>query len=214
MKQSCHGADSVAELCSDQLPIYSNIGRGPSGTSYKVEVEGGDNPVLVGSVYDPDTDLWSEQWRTPSLGSGKMSYKINQDTPLKGLFTITFAYTHPGHSDRNWEFTTPAIQTADDFNFANYADLNEALGFDIQEILASEDGTSVKKYIDDGYESLDTSLRQFIVEQDANLKTALSSEIDADVKAVRDEVVAMIPTHTPMTDDEVRNIFSKEAVNE
>lgn len=208
------GADSVAELCSDQLPILSTLGRGPSGTSYKVEVEGGDTPVLVGSVYDPDTDEWTEEWRTSSIGGGRLKYKMNENTPLEGLFTVTFTYTQPGLPDNDWEFTTPAMQIADDFNYANYADLNTALGFDIQEILVNPEELNIKKYIDDKDSSLDNDLRQYVLEQKEDLKTALSAEIDADVKEAKDEVVNMIPILVPMTDEEVRSIFAKETSDE
>ena len=105
-------ADRCADACDDQLPLFSQVGRGLQGNGYKVEkfIDEENQTVLRGLIIDPHTGNETEDWRTGNINGGKLTYSVNynQNTNPK-TFTITFSLARPDDPDRSWTFTTPAI---------------------------------------------------------------------------------------------------------
>lgn len=110
--------DRGADMCGDQLPVYSNIGRGIAGNSSKVELKSdGDRTILQGSIFDQATGSWTPSWETKNINGGKLTCTFNNDTPSQGMFTITFTYQKLDYPDDCWTFTTPGIPYLDPVNF-------------------------------------------------------------------------------------------------
>lgn len=102
---------SVPET-DDQLPLISHVGRGIQGNGYRIEVvKGGPGEMyLKGSIYDPATKEWTDDWLSDNVAGGTLLYQYNlRDWTDPKTFTITFKYKHPGYPEDEWVWTTPAI---------------------------------------------------------------------------------------------------------
>lgn len=105
--------DRAADSCADQLPIYSNIGRGIGGDSFRVVlIQDSDNITkLQGQKYDAAKKEWTPEWTTENLNAGELKYQYVLDPLVPGTFTIKFMYVRPGYA--GWEWTSPAIPYID-----------------------------------------------------------------------------------------------------
>lgn len=104
--------DRCADRCDDQLPLFSQVGRGLRGDGYVVECHDIDECTtkLEGFRYNAATNEYTSEWLSQNLNGGHLSYQYNLhpygDPPT---FTITFKYDRPEHPNQEWEWTTPAI---------------------------------------------------------------------------------------------------------
>ena len=108
--------DRCADECDDQLPLFSQVGRGLQGNGYKVEVikDALTETILEGLVYDPYTGALTSDWVSENINGGHLSYAYNlRPFTDPQTFTISFKYVRPGrNADENgtvWSWTTPAI---------------------------------------------------------------------------------------------------------
>lgn len=105
-------ASRCADACDDQLPLFSQVGRGLQGDGYKVEkfIDEENQTVLRGLIIDPHTGNETEDWRTGNINGGKLTYRINYfPTTDPKTYTITFTLDRPDDPDRGWTFTTPMM---------------------------------------------------------------------------------------------------------
>lgn len=97
--------------CSDQIPVFSAVGQGLQGDSFKVVVRDPDTESethLEGMSYDEASKTWSSEWVSENINGGKLSYQYNlRPFTIPQTFTITFIYKRPGRKE--WSWTTPAI---------------------------------------------------------------------------------------------------------
>lgn len=139
--------------CEDQLALFSRVGRGLKGNGYKIKIhDEGDSTYLEGLIEDPTTGEWISDWVSDNINGGRLTYQyhLHSWTNPK-TFTITFTYTHPGHEDQNWTFTTPPIPYFSEDEITTAIDLDA---------LAKVVGTSVKKIekiLDDDFDPNDRS---------------------------------------------------------
>lgn len=108
--------DKCAEQCDDQLPLFSQVGRGLEGSGYEVVVQKDSlaETILEGMFYDPHTGAYTSDWISKNINGGHLSYQYNlRPFTDPQTFTITFKYVRPGrNADENgtvWSWTTPAI---------------------------------------------------------------------------------------------------------
>lgn len=108
--------DKCADQCDDQLPLFSQVGRGLQGDGYKVDIikDGLTETILEGLFYDPRTGAYTSDWISENINGGHLSYQYNlRPFTDPQTFTITFKYVRPGrNADENgtvWSWTTPAI---------------------------------------------------------------------------------------------------------
>lgn len=113
-----HVVDRCADRCDDQLPLFSQVGRGLQGDGYRVElVKDTINDTRIrGLIIDPHTGEETEEWRTDNINGGRLSYSLNYNpTTDPKTFTITFTLERPDDSQRpegekrGWTFTTKPI---------------------------------------------------------------------------------------------------------
>lgn len=113
-----HVVDRCADRCDDQLPLFSQVGRGLQGDGYKVELvrDTINDTRIRGLIVDPHTGEETEEWRTDNINGGKLTYDLNYNpTTDPKTFTITFTLERPDDSQRpegekrGWTFTTPPI---------------------------------------------------------------------------------------------------------
>lgn len=122
----CDDEHKSADCCDDQLPLFSTLGRGIKGDSFKVRVAS-DNcteTYLEGLYYDEASKTWHSDWVSENINGGELSYQYNlRPFTDPQTFTITFIYRRPGrfhtgietpdHNNHNgdccWSWTTPAI---------------------------------------------------------------------------------------------------------
>lgn len=97
--------------CDDQLPVFSGIGRGVAGNSYKVTIDDPDTESethLHGWTYDAVEKVWNSDWVSENINGGRLMYQYNlRPFTIPQTFTITFIYRRPGRKE--WSWTTPAI---------------------------------------------------------------------------------------------------------
>ena len=125
--------DRCADECDDQLPLFSQVGRGLQGDSYKVELIKDEltETVLEGSIYSERTGDWVTDWVSENINGGHLYYAYQfYDRPTPNdpkTFSISFSYVRPGrNSDENgivWSFTTPHIPYAFDEDWDPYSGL-------------------------------------------------------------------------------------------
>lgn len=105
------GVDRAADECSDQLPLYSRIGRGIKGDSYRVTVDDPDTECethLHGWYYDEAAKEYRSDWTSENVNGGRLFYAYNlRPYTIPRTFTMTFIYKRPGRTE--WSWTTPAI---------------------------------------------------------------------------------------------------------
>lgn len=107
-----HPMHRCADECDDQLAVFSTVGRGLRGDSYKVELKTTEDghQYLEGMIYDAATNTWSTDWVSNTIDGGKLTYTITKNFANNPpTFTITFHYTNPSHPEDDWTETTPAI---------------------------------------------------------------------------------------------------------
>lgn len=97
--------------CDDQIPVFSRVGRGLRGDTYKVEVDDPDSASethLHGYYVDQATGEVHSDWTSENINGGQLSYQYNlRPFTIPQTFTITFIYRRPGRME--WTWTTPAI---------------------------------------------------------------------------------------------------------
>lgn len=101
-----------APECDDQLPIFSTVGRGLRGDSYRVKVayDAEGETYLEGGYYDANTNTYHTDWTSENINGGHLMYQYNLRTNTNPqTFTITFRYVRPERSESEWVWTTPAI---------------------------------------------------------------------------------------------------------
>ena len=135
--------DTRAPSCDDQLPVFSSVGRGLQGDSYKVECfdnKTKDAIEINGVLKDLCTGTWLEgifkdaatgkeetEWKSTNVNGGQLwyQYHINIHSNPQ-TFTITFIYRR-ADGNYDWSWTTPAIpfvwdqSNMDDFMSAGVA---------------------------------------------------------------------------------------------
>lgn len=103
--------DRGAPDCDDQLPVFSRVGRGIKGDTYKVEIDDPDSTSethLHGYYVDQATGEVTSDWVSENVNGGELSYQYNlRPFTVPQTFTITFIYRRPGRPE--WTWTTPAI---------------------------------------------------------------------------------------------------------
>ena len=117
-------ARHCAEHCDDQLPLFSQVGRGLQGDGYFVRLVQDDDmeTYLEGMTYDPHTGAYTHDWFSHNVNGGKLSYRYNfYPNTDPQTFTITFKLNRPDYVDtedvpsqqpdkqKGWEWTTPKI---------------------------------------------------------------------------------------------------------
>ena len=110
--------DRCADECDDQLPLFSQVGRGLEGEGYRVVVskdsDDGTETELSGYYRDPHTGEMVYDWTSENINGGRLyySYHIRNFTDPQ-TFTITFRYVRPNRdADEEgtvWSWTSPAI---------------------------------------------------------------------------------------------------------
>ena len=100
-----------AHETDDQLAIFSHVGRGPKGDSYKVTIDDPDSKSethLHGWYKDEVTGEMHSDWISENINGGHLMYQYNlRPYTIPRTFTITFIYRRPGRPE--WSWTTPAI---------------------------------------------------------------------------------------------------------
>lgn len=103
--------DRCADRCDDQLPLFSQVGRGLQGNGFEIELEEDDDhtwTILKGYDVDPHTGEKTERWRSDNINGGKLTHRFiyNPVTNPK-TFQIEFTLTRP--DGLGWTDITPAI---------------------------------------------------------------------------------------------------------
>ena len=102
--------DRCAPDCDDQLPVFSRVGRGIKGDSFKVDIASDSNceTILEGMSFDEASREWTSEWISENINGGCLSYQyVLRPYTIPQTFTITFIYKRPGRQE--WSWTTPAI---------------------------------------------------------------------------------------------------------
>lgn len=103
--------DLFGPECNDNIPVFSNVGRGIKGDAFFVKVsdpDGACQTYLEGMSYDEATKEWTTEWRSENINGGCLSYQYKlRPYTVPQTFTITFIYRRPGRPE--WSWTTPAI---------------------------------------------------------------------------------------------------------
>lgn len=89
----------IAPECDDQLPVFSTVGRGIKGDTYRVKVVDPDTheiTQLVGETYDEATKTWHTEWMSENINGGHLEYQYHlRPYNVPSTFTITFKYHRP-----------------------------------------------------------------------------------------------------------------------
>lgn len=123
--------DICAPDCDDQLPVFSRVGRGLRGNSFKVIVADDDQAetYLEGLSYDAATKTWTSEWMSENINGGQLMYQYNlRPYTIPQTFTITFRYKRPNRSASEWQWTTPAIPYLWDADDDGIADVDSIIG--------------------------------------------------------------------------------------
>lgn len=124
--------DRCAPDCDDQLPVFSRVGRGIKGDSFKVDIASDSNceTILEGMSFDEASREWTSEWISENINGGCLSYQyVLRPYTIPQTFTITFIYKRPGRHE--WSWTTPAIPyiwTKDDDGNQNPGDPDTMVG--------------------------------------------------------------------------------------
>lgn len=124
--------DRCAPDCDDQLPVFSRVGRGIKGDSFKVDIASDSNceTILEGMSFDEASREWTSEWISENINGGCLSYQyVLRPYTIPQTFTITFIYKRPGRKE--WSWTTPAIPyiwTMDDDGNKNPGDPDTMVG--------------------------------------------------------------------------------------
>lgn len=196
-----------APECDDQLAVFSGVGRGLRGDSYKVELKYNENGemYLEGMQYDAATNTWTTDWISGVIDGGKLTYEYNLNEHTNPqTFTITFRYTYTGHPEREWVWTTPAIPyfaepSEGDVGFTDLAkilglteeDLHNILD-DVPDVIIGDGftGDNIKDYIDNKptgmlEEDVEKALDDLSdhIHEDMGFGTILVNDGDTDTKS-------------------------------
>lgn len=102
-----------ADVCDDQLPLFSQVGRGLRGDGYRIDkvIDEDNQTILQGVIVDPHTGEETVHWRTGNINGGKLTVTESRNPATNPkTFTLTFTLDRPDDpEDRGWTFTTPAI---------------------------------------------------------------------------------------------------------
>lgn len=104
--------DRCAPGCDDQLAMFSRVGRGLKGNSYKVVIKQDSDleTYLEGLDYDEASGTWASDWVSENINGGRLDYQYNlRPYTIPQTFTMTFRYRRPGRDPYQWTWTTPAI---------------------------------------------------------------------------------------------------------
>jgi len=111
-----HDLHKVGPECDDQLAVFSGMGRGLRGDSYRIEIDehDQDETYLKGKYLDAATNTWVDDWVSENINGGYLEVIMNQDDSTDPpTFTLTFNYYLPENKDDQtaieWTQTTPAI---------------------------------------------------------------------------------------------------------
>lgn len=103
--------DLFGPECNDNIPVFSNVGRGIKGDAFFIKVSDPDEvcqTYLEGMSYDEATKEWTTEWKSENINGGCLSYQYKlRPYTVPQTFTITFIYRRPGRPE--WSWTTPAI---------------------------------------------------------------------------------------------------------
>ena len=103
--------DLFGPECNDNIPVFSNVGRGIKGDAFFIKVSDPDGvcqTYLEGMSYDEATKEWTTEWKSENINGGCLSYQYKlRPYTVPQTFTITFIYRRPGRPE--WSWTTPAI---------------------------------------------------------------------------------------------------------
>lgn len=106
-----HIKDLFGPECNDNIPVFSNVGRGIKGDAFFIKVsdpDGACQTYLEGMSYDEATKEWTTEWKSENINGGCLSYQYKlRPYTVPQTFTITFIYRRPGRPE--WSWTTPAI---------------------------------------------------------------------------------------------------------
>lgn len=143
----CHPHSRHAPDCDDQLPLFSTVGRGIKGDTYRVTVirQDSDEMYIKGEGFDQATKEWYDDWESNNLSGGELlpieyNYRPFSDPPT---FTMTFKYRHPsipgkeGSPYEEWSHTTNAIPY-----YPNEADANNLIGSGVANLYVRDGVTS------------------------------------------------------------------------
>lgn len=88
-----------APECDDQLPVFSTVGRGIKGDTYRVDIVNPDTheiTQLEGKVYNEATKTWDTEWISENINGGHLEYQYHlRPYNVPATFTITFKYHRP-----------------------------------------------------------------------------------------------------------------------
>jgi len=151
--------DHGVPMAEDQLPLYSRVGRGPKGDSYKVRIASDSESAtyLEGLARVNGSNVWTRDWLSENINGGKLSYTLvtngDADNPE---FQITFDYRRDGRTE--WTLTTPPIPY-DGSGSGEWPDVAELIDAALEHVhidmgfgdnLKGDDpnGYTIKEYID------------------------------------------------------------------
>ena len=135
--------ERCADRCDDQLPVFSQVGRGLRGDSYKVEIayDDSDETYLKGIRHDAATNTDIVEWNdydrhdehgnplSPihNINGGEMLYEYNL-RPYTNPQTFTLTLRHKRPHRPEWQWTTPPIPYIWDADEDGVPDVDDVVG--------------------------------------------------------------------------------------
>lgn len=123
--------DRAAPGCDDQLAMFSRVGRGMKGDTYKVVINQDSDmeTYLEGMSYDEASGTWASEWISENINGGRLDYLYNlRPYTMPQTFTITFRYRRPNRDPWQWVWTTPAIPYIWDADNDGFGDVDGIVG--------------------------------------------------------------------------------------
>ena len=123
--------DRAAPETDDQLAVFSRVGRGMKGDSYKVVIHSDSDmeTYLKGMSYDEASGTWASEWISENINGGRLDYQYNlRPYTIPQTFTITFRYRRPNRDPWQWVWTTPAIPYIWDADNDGFGDTDGIVG--------------------------------------------------------------------------------------
>ena len=149
--------ERCADRCDDQPPVFSQVGRGLRGDSYKVEIayDDSDETYLKGIRHDAATNTDIVEWNdydrhdehgnplSPihNINGGEMLYEYNL-RPYTNPQTFTLTLRHKRPHRPEWQWTTPAIPYIWDADEDGVPDVDDVVGSGVATLFFKKTGAS------------------------------------------------------------------------